>query len=164
MKDGFVHKHYSITIFFDIVKAYDTAWRYGILVDLKSFGIYGNMLTILATYLSNRTFRVTVGSALSRVHVQENGVPQGRVLNCTLFIVKMNSLGKALPRTVSYSMYVDDVQICFKSPSLSIWHAKFTLPLINWLAVQNKMNLNSMLHEVPASYFQRARNPRRSLH
>lgn len=33
-----------------------------------------------------------VGSALSRVHVQENGVPQR---SSTLFIIKMKSLGKS---------------------------------------------------------------------
>ena len=102
VKDAFIHRQYCITVFFDLQKAYDTAWRYGILSDLKSFGISGNMLNTIGSYMSKRTFRVRVGSAYSRVHVQENGVPQGGVLSCTLFIVKMNSLRKALPPTISY--------------------------------------------------------------
>lgn len=31
-------------MFFDLQKAHDTAWRYGILTDLKSFAFSGNML------------------------------------------------------------------------------------------------------------------------
>lgn len=120
VKDAFLHKQYCMTVFFDLEKAYDTAWRYGILIDLKSFGISGNMFNTLASYMSERTFRVRVGTALSRVHVQENGVPQGGVLSCTLFIVKMNSLRKALPPSISCLIYVDDVQLSFKSCNLSV--------------------------------------------
>lgn len=60
----------------------------------------------LCTGLSNteKTFRANVGSALSSVRVHENGVLLGGVLSCTLFIVKMDSLGKA--PTISYSVHV----------------------------------------------------------
>lgn len=52
--------------------------------------------------------------------MQANCVPPGTVLGCTLFIVKMNLLGKTLLPTISYSIYVDDVQTSFKSCNLSI--------------------------------------------
>lgn len=101
IKDAFIHKLYCITVFFDLQNAYDTAWRYGIIIDLKLFGLSGSMPNTLTRYMSKRAFRVRVGSALSTVHVRKNGAPQGGVLSCTLFIVKMNSLGKASPPSVS---------------------------------------------------------------
>lgn len=104
IKDAYIHKQCYMTVFFYIEKAYNTAWRYSILRDLKSFGTSGNVLDTLSSYMSTRTFRVRV-----EFHVQENGMPQGGVLSCTLFIVKMNSLRKALPPSISCLVYVDDV-------------------------------------------------------
>lgn len=83
-------------------KAYETAWCYSIVSDLKSVGASGNMLNTIANYMSERAFRVKVTSALSIVYVQENRVLLGGVVSRTLFIVKMNSLRKVLPPTISY--------------------------------------------------------------
>lgn len=62
---------FCLTVFLDIEKAYDSAWRYGIISDLKSFGVSGNLLTTLVSYSSERPFRVNLGSALSKAHVQK---------------------------------------------------------------------------------------------
>lgn len=127
VRDAFIHKQHCLSVFFDLEKAYDTAWRYGILRDLHSFGVSGSMLNTIESYLSERTFVVRVGNALSKHFIQENGVPQGGVLSCTLFIVKMNSLRSVLPKTISYSVYVDDVQISFKSCNLAICERQIQL-------------------------------------
>lgn len=81
IKDAFVHKHFCVMNILDLAMAYDSAWRYRILSDLKSFGVSGNLLNTLAAYLSQRTFLVRLGSTLSSVHVLENGVPQDVVIS-----------------------------------------------------------------------------------
>lgn len=124
---AFAHKQYFLSVFFDLEKAYDTTWRFGILRDLCALGIQGNMLKTIESYLSDRTFRVRIGSTLSKPFTQETGVPQGGVLSCTLFIVKMNSLRTVLPPTMFYSVYVDDVQIGFKSCNLSFCERQIQL-------------------------------------
>lgn len=86
-----------MSIFFGLEKEHDTAWRYGILRDLESYGVCGSMLNTIEIYFSERNFSVRVGTLLSRTNIQENGVQKGGVLSCTLFIVKMNSIQKALP-------------------------------------------------------------------
>lgn len=63
--------------------------------------------------VKKNTFRMRVGDALSWVHVQENGVPQGAVLSCMLFIITMNLLGEGLPSTISRFICVGDVQMSF---------------------------------------------------
>lgn len=101
------------------------------------------MLNTLGSYVSKRTFRVRVGSALSCSCARKR-CAQGGVLSCTLFVVKMNSLVKALSPSISYSMYVDDVQISFKSCNLSIWERQVQLgvnKLAGW-AVNSGFRLN----------------------
>uniref|UniRef100_A0A6G5A9V6 Putative tick transposon n=1 Tax=Rhipicephalus microplus TaxID=6941 RepID=A0A6G5A9V6_RHIMP len=125
-------------------KAYDTTWRFGILRDLSHIGIHGNMFSVIESYLSDRTFRVRVSNVLSRTFVQETGVPQGGVLSCTLFIIKMNSLRLYIPRNIFYSTYVDDVQIGFQSCSLGICERQVQLALnkVSKWADENGFKLN----------------------
>lgn len=129
IRDAFIHKQFFLSVFLDMEKAYDTTWRFGILRDLSHLGVRGRMLAIIESYLSNRTFRVRVGTVLSRTFVQETGVPQGGVLSCTLFIVKMNSLRLVIPRNMFYCTHVDDVQVGFKSCNLSVCERQVQLGL-----------------------------------
>ncbi|MCZ6925167.1 MAG: hypothetical protein O7D30_07560 [Rickettsia endosymbiont of Ixodes persulcatus] len=44
IREAFVNRQNCVSVFFDLEKAYDTAWRYGILQDLHGYGIRGHML------------------------------------------------------------------------------------------------------------------------
>lgn len=118
IREAFVKRQHCLSVFFDLERAYDTAWRYGILRDLHALGVRGRMLYCIADFLQGRTFRIQIGGTLSRPFTQENGVPQGSVLSVTLFIVKMNSVANTIPPSVSYSLYVDDIQISYCSSNL----------------------------------------------
>ena len=39
IRDAFVKKEHVVAVFFDLKKAYDTTWKYGILRDLHEFGV-----------------------------------------------------------------------------------------------------------------------------
>lgn len=135
VREAFIRSQHCISVFFDLEKAYDTAWRYGILQDIYSFGIRGRLLRCVADFLEGRKFRVQVGTVLSRPFVQENGVPQGSVLSVTLFIIKMNSIANVIPPTVSFSLYVDDVQISCSSSNLTLCERQLQLTinrLVKW--------------------------------
>lgn len=58
-------------------------------------------------------------SLSSQGFIREKGVPQGGVLSVTVFTVKISGLTKVIPPSVSYSLYVNDVQISVSSCSLS---------------------------------------------
>lgn len=120
IREAHAHGQYCLSVFFDLEKAYDTTWRYGILQDLVNSGISGNMLYCIKDFLSFRTFRVRLGDSLSDVFIQENGVPQGSVLSVTLFSLKINSLTRVIPPSVQYSLYVDDLQISFTSCNFAV--------------------------------------------
>ena len=104
-------KQQVICISFDMKKAYDTTWRYGILQALYETGIRGKLPIYISKFLSNRTFRAKIGNTLSEPHKLEQGVPQGSVLSCTLFSLAINNILKHVPNNVEALLYVDDLLI-----------------------------------------------------
>jgi len=119
IRDSFIQGDHVFTVFFDLEKAYDTTWKHGILVDLYDMGMRGRMPIFISNFLSNREFRVRVGSTLSDPQPQEMGVPQGSILSVTLFIVKINSIVEVLPNCSSlhYSLFVDDFSMSCRGRS-----------------------------------------------
>ncbi|GBM67535.1 putative RNA-directed DNA polymerase from transposon X-element [Araneus ventricosus] len=111
IRNAFVKRNHLVSIFFDIEKAYDRAWRYGILSTLFNFGFRGNLPIFLKNFLCYRTFRVRMGNFYSDHFIQAEGVPQGSVLSVTLFIVHLSQILNHLPSSVHRSLYVDDLQI-----------------------------------------------------
>ena len=68
-----------VAVFFDIEKASDMAWRYGVMKDLTGAGLSGDM---------------------SSTKYQLTGGPQSSTLSVTLLDVKINSLAKVIPTYV----------------------------------------------------------------
>jgi ribonuclease HI len=120
IREAFVRREHVVSVFFDLEKAYDTTWKYGILRDLHEAGLRGRLPEFISNFLANRLFRVRVGSCLSDAYNQEMGVPQGSILSVTLFILKINSIIKCLPAGVRCSLYVDDFLICYRSKSMHL--------------------------------------------
>ena len=65
IRDAFLNKQEVVSIFFDLEKAYDTTWKYGILKDLHEAGLRRCMPLFISKFLENRNFKVRVGSTLS---------------------------------------------------------------------------------------------------
>ena len=97
--------------FFDLKKAYDTAWKHGILEKLYSYGLRGNLPMFIRGFLRNRSIKVRVGKVYSDEMNVNEGVPQGSVLSCTLFIISINDIRRNLPQYVNSTLYVDDFAI-----------------------------------------------------
>ena len=99
-------------------KAYDTAWRYGILKDNHKLEFRSRLPTFTENFLADRTMQVRVGSSLSDYYEQEQGVPQGGVLSTTLFNIKIGDIVKCLSNITDCSLYVDGFCICYRSKSM----------------------------------------------
>ena len=117
IRDAFIKKEHCIAIFFDLEKAYDTTWKYGIMKDLHDIGLRGRLPSFISNFLSDRSFNVRIGSTLSDTFEQEQGVPQGSILSPTLFNIKINNIVKCVNDTDS-SLYVDDFGIFYKSKNM----------------------------------------------
>ncbi|GBN04418.1 putative RNA-directed DNA polymerase from transposon X-element [Araneus ventricosus] len=120
IRNAFVRRNHLVSIFFDIEKAYDRTWRYGILLTLFNFGFNGNLPIFLRNFLSRRTFRVRMGNFYSNHFMQSQGVPQGSVLSVTLFIVHLSQILHHLPSSVNGNLYVDDLQISCQGSNMTL--------------------------------------------
>ena len=118
IRDAFVNREHVVSVFFDLEKAYDTTWRYGILKDLHDLGLRGRLPVFIRSFLEDRTMQVRVGSTLSDFYDQEQGVPQGSILSTTLFNIKINNIVKCLDSKTNGSLYVDDFGICYRSKNM----------------------------------------------
>ena len=115
VREAFMKKEHLTAVFFDLEKAYDTTWKYGIMLDLSDFGLKGRLPHFIDNFLSNRNFKVRVGTTLSDLQGQEKGVAQGSILSVTLFSIKTNDIVKALNPGVDCLLYVDDFLNCYRS-------------------------------------------------
>ena len=111
IQQGFSSQCQTIGVFFDLEKAYDRTWRYGIIKELHKMGIQGKMLRFIDSFLSDRYIKVRVGNDLSRPFLQEEGIPQGSVLSVTCFSVAINNIVKTVSSPVKCSLFVDDFAI-----------------------------------------------------
>ena len=115
VREAFINNDHLVAVYFDLEKAFDTTWKYGILKDLHDAGLRGHLPTFISKFLSNRRFSVRIGGTLSDIYNQEEGVPQGSILSVTSFSLKINSIVGCLLQDIEYSLYVDDFLICYRA-------------------------------------------------
>ena len=50
-REAFIHNQHLDSVFFDLEKAYDTTWKYGIMKDLHGFRLRGHLPVFIAIVL-----------------------------------------------------------------------------------------------------------------
>jgi hypothetical protein len=98
IRKAFVNSEHFVAVMFDIEKAYDNVWKYGLMRDLYEMGMRGNLPKYIQNFLTNRTFKVKINQYQSERKEQQTGIPQGSVLSVTLFIIKINKLSETIPK------------------------------------------------------------------
>ena len=103
----------ALLLLLDLSAAFDTVNHQLLIKRLcKLYGIRGNALKWIKSYLSCRSFRVCVKQSRSNEFVLEIGVPQGSILGPLLFILYTKELQEIVSKYgLSVHLYADDTQI-----------------------------------------------------
>ncbi|GFN96533.1 Pol-like protein [Plakobranchus ocellatus] len=127
IKKAFARKKQVLAVFFDLEKAYDTTWRYGILKDLFDLDFRGRLPIFISNFLKDRHFKLKAENTFSSSYHQENGVPQGSILSPMLFNLKINNIINSVSKHVNASLFVDDFAIYAEGKHLQ--HLERTIQL-----------------------------------
>ena len=79
-------------VFLDISKPFDKVWHKGLLYKLTSYGVEGELLSLLECYLRDRKQRVALNGQNTDWRKLNSGVPQGSVRGSLLFVIYINDL------------------------------------------------------------------------
>jgi hypothetical protein len=145
----------TIVTYIDYQKAVDSVSILKLIHKLKHFGITGNLINCLASFLTNRSQKVKVENQFSNTRFLRSGVPQGSVLGPILFIVYINDVTDMLPNCAISKIFADDLKSYIPITSeadllnykrllygLSMWSTMWQLPMApkkcQWMFIANK--------------------------
>ena len=108
--DSFEKGEYTLGVFIDLSKAFDTADHQILIKMLQYYGIDGTALELFKSYLSNSKQYISSQDASENCLDIICGVPQGSILGLLLFLIFVNDLFKA-SNPLMEVMFADDTNL-----------------------------------------------------
>ena len=93
------------------MKAFDKVPHKRLLYKLQMYGIKGDALGWITSFLSNRTQQVLVNDAKSGTAPVTSGIPQGSVLGPILFVLYINDLPEVVDKDSFVFLFADDTKV-----------------------------------------------------
>lgn len=136
-------KLYTIGVFLDLRKAFDSIQHDILLRKCYFYGLRGKAHELIKSYLSERLQYVKLHGYESNKLIIKYGVPQGSILGPLLFLLYINDI-VSIPNTPDIILYADDTNIFFSHHSLSHLSTlinSYLEHLSGWLA-SNQLKVN----------------------
>ena len=160
------HQHMTLLVMLDLSAAFDTVHHEILLNRLDSrVGVKGQALKWFASYLTNKSLRVSFGQALSEKFELSYGVPQGSCLGPLLYTIYASELldiiEKHLPDAHTYAndtqLYLSFKPAATSSQDDAIAAIEACIKDIRaWMSRNKHENMNMVTHinkTCKASYF-----------
>ena len=154
-------------VYLDFCKAFDSVAHQRLLFKLQHYGLGGNILRWIKSFLTGRRQRVVLRNGVSKWSSVASGVPQGSIVGPVLFLLYVNDI----PHTVSSSikLFADDAKLygkaCNESDCRNIqsdlnklsawsrdWLLCFNAKKCTVLRIKQCITFDYTLNGVPLSY------------
>ena len=98
-------------IYCDFMKAFDKVPHKRLVYKTGKYGIKGNVLGWINSFLSDRTHQVSLNGKSSKIASVTSGIPQGSVLGPILFVLYINDLPEVVDKDSFAFLFADDTKM-----------------------------------------------------
>ena len=136
-------KLFTVGVFIDLKKAFDTIDHSNLIRKLEFYGIRGLASKWLTSYISSRQQFVSIDGVDSELKDVLCGVPQGSILGPKLFILYINDISR-ISMKLNCILFADDTNIFCSGNDLKVLCESMSLELkkLNEWFSENKLSLN----------------------
>ena len=143
MNNSFERNQFTLGIFIDLSKAFDTVDHKILISKLKNYGVRGKDLNWFESYFNNRKQFITYNNKYTSFETIACGVPQGSILGSLLFLIYVNDLNQ-VSNILDPMMFADDTNFFYSHHQIKTLFETVNCELKNisqWFRA-NKLSLN----------------------
>ena len=137
-----MHKHRSTVIaYMDFQRAFDAISHIKLIYKSSHYGIKGNLLFWIQSFLTNRSQCVKTNATMSNYLPTTSGVPQGSVIGPLLFSLFINDITDLFDQPATSTLFADDIKIYSKIifPNDVIKFQKYLDAVHDWAKTYHKL-------------------------